>query len=384
MFFGTPAAACGVAFFLAPNKEETLTWASAASTVLAGFFSTLCLCLWIRHRKQPGQSGFPVLAVSCLVLSTLFKEDALVLPLVLLVLDGLVLRPSWDRKAITPYIVMFLWLAVYAGLAVAADNHSHWGIGPNLGTLNRWNVVASFVAERLLFAFDNSLDLNLPAVLTLALSLGCVVFRFWGKRTLLALTFAVIVIAAPLAGAVGGHVFEERFNYAPDIFAALLWVIAARAALRSPSLMTRTAGCATLLLIVGNYLFFANSAAVKMIAFFTLPILYIACRIWPERKDVFILLIISEATAGLSLFVTDPRETLLLCALLTLAYVCVARAGNARQRLDACLASVVAYAFPLWGLLLAVPSVYSGTRGSGPRLSPAQEENDCPEPAASG
>ena len=353
-------ALCAAAFLIAPNKDEALWWACCASTLLAGLFSAISVYLWLRYREAPGQSVFLWISIACVVLATLFKEDAFPVPIILLAIDLLVLRPKWNWKTIVPYILLFTWLAVYATLSIIAYNHTSLRkYGYNVGVKNHWDVIVWFTSQRLFFPFSRSLDFELPAAVVLIVGLGCLLFRIWGNRTLIALMLAVIVTAATLPALAGPHGTGGRFNYAPDIYASLLWGIALSLALRSSYEPTRLLGYAFILsLMIGDsYPPLLYPYTAKMLALFGLPLLYLAWRAWNDRRHILALITISQAAAVASLVVLDPLWMALLCGVSALAYISLVREGNIRQRLDACTMSVMAYTIPPWGILLAFENI---------------------------
>jgi tetratricopeptide (TPR) repeat protein len=129
-----PAAAGALLYALHPLQVETVAWASGLKDLLAGALSLATIWLYLRavtptsavvegaESDEPPASRIDLvsyaLAIVCFVLALLAKSSAMMTPVLLLVIDGLLLRRGVERTArsVAPFVALAIPAAVIAKL----------------------------------------------------------------------------------------------------------------------------------------------------------------------------------------------------------------------------------------------------------------------------
>ena len=113
------AAAFGaLVFALHPVQVESVGWISGLKDVLAGCLALATLLCFVVYR-QAGRRRWLVGAMVVFVLAMLSKPAAMTAPLLLVVIDGLLLRTPWRRVAwaTAPFFVLAIPIALIARLS---------------------------------------------------------------------------------------------------------------------------------------------------------------------------------------------------------------------------------------------------------------------------
>jgi tetratricopeptide (TPR) repeat protein len=103
------AVAGALVFAVHPLQVEAVAWASELKDLLGGLFGLLAVWLVVRARHT-GRTWPYVAATLAFVLAMLSKPNLVSLPLVVLVVDGLLLRTPWRRAllSVAPWFVLAL------------------------------------------------------------------------------------------------------------------------------------------------------------------------------------------------------------------------------------------------------------------------------------
>ena len=236
-------------FALHPIHTEAVTWVASLPEVSFSFFYLLSFYLFMKSSDQgAARRGIYVLSVLSFALSTLCKEPALTLPLVLtayVLLQGR-RRAAWARvlPMLAPYFlvaVAYMAFRFYAlgGFAPASINRGLTGFQTfiNVFPLLAGYVLKLFVPSGLnvFHTFNPArsvLDAAVLAGLLITAGMALAVFSQASRRP--AVSFSLLLFIIPLLPAlyipgVGENVFAERYLYLPSLGAALLlaWLAAA-------------------------------------------------------------------------------------------------------------------------------------------------------------
>jgi len=118
------AAAVGLLFGLHPLTVQEITWVSERKTVLATFFTLLCLIMYLLHARRPNWKLYAG-ALLLFVLALLSKPTSIPLPLFLLLLDWWPLK-SLNRRTIVEKIPFFVLAAVSAAVTFVSQTRAAW------------------------------------------------------------------------------------------------------------------------------------------------------------------------------------------------------------------------------------------------------------------
>ncbi len=127
---------------------DAIFWKAAYGTPLNLAFYLLTLMAYLRFRKE-GQKGYLILAVFLYVLAILSKEEAASLPFVILLIELLVLRSSFNlsliRKTIPYGVVIILYLLInyiliYHVFKGESELVKHSSLRPLHTVLSSWTV----------------------------------------------------------------------------------------------------------------------------------------------------------------------------------------------------------------------------------------------------
>jgi len=123
MLFGRPWIAAGVAllFGVHPMTVEPIAWIGERKTLLATFFSLLCLLTYVRYTRK-GDWKLYTTCVALYVLALMSKPTSTPIPLVLLLLDFWPLR-RMSKSAVVEKVPFFLIAAVSVVVTIVSQRH---------------------------------------------------------------------------------------------------------------------------------------------------------------------------------------------------------------------------------------------------------------------
>ena len=344
--------------FLLTLPDETIFWACCASAVLSGLFSTIAIRLWLRGREG-GRSVDTWASILFVGLALVSKEDALMLPFVLVAVDivlfGGRLRERW-RQWGGLGVVLFS----YCVSAVVAYHHStHWKFETNVGRSNDWHVVVAYVGQYITFASVPSLGMG-GSVIAVFGVLALVVYRLRRYPLLNVLLLAALSTALIFPVASGVHGLAPRFAYTPDIYLSLLWAILAPRAVLSTNTVTRASAVA---LSTYTWGYLPSMDFVTMVSTRSVMIVMLVIFAWrvSRIRVVALLLILAQlppltaALAGVEIW----RPALVWCAV---AFACGPWLTKRRDgRLDsAALVYLAAGGLPIDTAIVAVVAALQG------------------------
>jgi Flp pilus assembly protein TadD len=247
-FFGA------LVFSVHPIHTESVAWAAGIPELTFTFFFLLSFYFYIRFRR----GASPILFVASLVsffFSTLCKEPALALPMVLVCYDFFVRREKvfplvpWLLRFV-PFGavgILYLFLRVYSlqGFAPRGGAHELTTFG---NILNIFPLVFDYFSKLVLPLNLNFFYTFKPvhsitearALLSIVFAL-VVLFILWRTYKISRLTlFSILFILMPLLPvlyipAVGRNTFAERYLYLPSFGAVLILSVCIRAAISKSS-----------------------------------------------------------------------------------------------------------------------------------------------------
>lgn len=120
-------------FAVHPLQVETVAWASGAKDVLCGLLSLCAIYQYILFTRAENKSRARVYYIGgavVLLLAMLAKPSAMVVPVIVAALDGLVLKRNWRKAARTAggWLVLIAPLAVIARFAQTTTDVAHVAI----------------------------------------------------------------------------------------------------------------------------------------------------------------------------------------------------------------------------------------------------------------
>lgn len=127
------AYSCALFFYINPIQIETYTWVSASKVILYTFFILLCMIAYVNFLKNKSFFWYSFTIFSFL-LACSSKEQAVILPLVLLLIDYYILKYFLSKKQLflkVPFFIISLLMGLYQlsfqklpGIPVAINNES--------------------------------------------------------------------------------------------------------------------------------------------------------------------------------------------------------------------------------------------------------------------
>jgi len=123
ILFGRPWIAAGVAllFGVHPMTVETIAWVGERKTLLATFFSLLCMLAYVRYTYRGGWKPYVACAV-LYALALMSKPTSTPLPLVLLLLDFWPLR-RFGKASVVEKMPLLLIAAISVVVTVVSQRH---------------------------------------------------------------------------------------------------------------------------------------------------------------------------------------------------------------------------------------------------------------------
>jgi tetratricopeptide (TPR) repeat protein len=232
--FWRSAALAGL-FALHPLRVESVAWASERNDVLGAFWFLLVLWLYQRHAERPGGRRY-LLVLAALLLGLMSKPMLVMVPVLLLLLDGWPLR----RKAFAeklPMVPLALISSFLTYLAVQRLGFVNWGATIPLSHRIA-NALVSYVSYLELTFWPHDLALPYPyrmvipwwqtagAVFLLA-ALTAAALWYGRQRPYLTmgwLWFAVGLVPAIGLVQAGRQAMADRFTYLPCLGLGLIVV----------------------------------------------------------------------------------------------------------------------------------------------------------------
>lgn len=108
-------------FCVHPIQAEAIAWVSASKVIFFSTFYLFSLCMYINYINKPGIFRYLIVFI-LFVLSVFVKEQAVLLPFSLLLIDYLLLK-KWNRRILIDKIP-FLLLAFIYGIIVVNENNA--------------------------------------------------------------------------------------------------------------------------------------------------------------------------------------------------------------------------------------------------------------------
>jgi tetratricopeptide (TPR) repeat protein len=253
--FGRPWVACGAAllFGVHPLVVEPIAWVGERKTLVAAFFSLICLVAYVRFARKGGRFGYAVTAI-LYALALMSKPTSTALPVVMLLLDFWPLG-RFGRKAVIEKIPLFLIGGISAVITfVSQANTSYVAPPQQYGGLARIPLVfaynTGFYLHKMLwpvslsphYAFPEPFSLDNASVRMYAIiGIGVVMFvaatSLWTRAILTGwLIFFVAVLPTMQVLQFSDVVASDKFVYLPSIGVVIVlgwalskaWNIAAR------------------------------------------------------------------------------------------------------------------------------------------------------------
>ena len=261
------AALAGLLFGLHPMTVEPIPWVSERKTLLAAFFSIICLVFYVRYATRGGRASL-VASMVALVLALMSKPTSTLLPVGLIMLDVWPLKRI-SRKALLEKIPFFLIAGVSAWITVISQRNALSVRMPNEYPITRAPLVIChnliFYLHKIIWPVNvtshypppEPVSLAQPAVLagvigTVVLVAVVLVALRWTRAPLAGVGFFFVVIF-PTMGVVGftHSLTSDKFAYLPGVgllmlvagAIAWLWTVRAGSARR----WVRIACCACVL-----------------------------------------------------------------------------------------------------------------------------------------
>ncbi len=259
---GWVSLAAALLFATHPIHTESVAWISGVQDVAAAFLGLLAVHFHLRSTRP-----IPIAPAVCYFLATLCKENAVVLPLVLVACDHALCRNASPRALSRRYAAQGVAVAVYLALRL----HALGGLAPTAarepsgfesGLASSAYLFARYVGK-LLFPFPLNAAYvfrPLPGLLDARSIVGMVVVGSFAAALFLAARrrsflfpslacFALPLLPALYLPALGNHPFADRYLYWPSVGLSLAVAAGARRVLR-PKGFLHPATAATLALIV--------------------------------------------------------------------------------------------------------------------------------------
>jgi hypothetical protein len=245
---GGPALVAALLFAVHPIHTEPVNWVAGAADLGAAMFA---LAAVVFHAGRAGESRLSKgLAGAAFFLAMLFKETAVVLPMVLLIHD-LLFRPSGDSRIwagrAMPYASA---LAVYLALRIpalggAAPVDAVEGLGPLAWAGSASALFLAYVSKTIApfhlgfwIPFDPPAGIRDPRVIGGLVVAALLVWVAWTlRRRAPQVTFAIVLFIVPLVPALYLRglnqgitaAFAERYLYLPTAGAVLAAAVAFQA-----------------------------------------------------------------------------------------------------------------------------------------------------------
>ncbi len=254
--------AAALVFATHPVHTESVAWISGVQDVAAVFLGLLAVHLHLRSRRP-----IPILPAVCYFLATLCKENAVLLPLLLVAGDHALRRDTSPRELSRRYAAHAAAIAVYLALRL----HALGGLAP-AGAREPIEFASGVASSAYLFAWylgklvfpfglnaayvfrplPGLLDARSIAGLAVAGAFAAALVVAARRRSLLFPSmawFALPLLPALYLPALGNHPFADRHLYWPSVGLSLAVAVGARRFVR-PARFLQPATAATLALIV--------------------------------------------------------------------------------------------------------------------------------------
>jgi len=247
----------GLLYAVHPIHTEAVTWVAGLPDVSYGLFSLLCIYLYLKSSDDGGLSrGLTYgLSVFCYFIAMLFKEPAVLVPVILAGMDRAYGRApggaAGHAKRYGPYMAAaaaYLAMRLYA-LGSFAPNPHHTELTAYLSAINVFPLFTSYLTRLALPVNLNGYDflhpvhsLLEPRALLAVLVAGLFAVAFFAayRRSGAAFTGMLLVVVPVLPAlyipATGENSFAERYLYLPSAGAAVLAALFFRRALCSDTL----------------------------------------------------------------------------------------------------------------------------------------------------
>ena len=194
-----------ILFAVNPVTVEPVSWVSASKILNYSFFYLLCLTAYMRYIKTPA-TGRYILVLLLFILAFGCKEQAVVIPLTLLLIDYVTSRRGKWTFFFVEKIPFFLLSAFFSVLTVISQGHS--AIMPEYGLGYRIIFGAFALCE---YAFKSLLPVNL-----------CYVYPFPCQP---GEAMPLFIYAYPLFVAIAAYVLYQVRNNKEVVFGVLFFVI---------------------------------------------------------------------------------------------------------------------------------------------------------------
>ncbi len=178
---GWPPILGALAFLLHPLATESVAWISSRGDLLA---MTGILGGLLFHGSS--RRGARLLSLLCFALGLLSKESAVVLPLLLVVVDGFSGGRALVRRRLVSYLPYLILLGLYVGLRLAVLDTGRFGQGEGLG-LSGEGLLASMLAGEAYYVLATLFPWWLTFELDLAAGAAAATVGFFLVFTLLGL-----------------------------------------------------------------------------------------------------------------------------------------------------------------------------------------------------
>jgi tetratricopeptide (TPR) repeat protein len=262
---GWPTLAGAALFAVHPIHTEAVAWLAGIPDLAVTFFCLLAFLLHLRADEVERPWRFRIASVACFAVALLWKETALVLPVLVAAHDVLVrgrrIRdrlPSWAVYAF-PCLLYFALRAHVLGGVAPFLRHPELGVGgyvanvfPLLGQyLAKLAIPAGLNAFHVLHPISSLLaPRGLVSLLATAGLAACAIAAFRTSRpALMGLAWTVVPLLPVLyIPALGENTFAERYLYLPSVGLSILVALVLGRAAREPKL-GRVAAAATAVLL---------------------------------------------------------------------------------------------------------------------------------------
>lgn len=211
-------------FFTCTYQNEAISWLCCGSVLYASVFSLASIINWMKYRESNSTSSM-VWTFLFLILALCSKEEAIALPIILVLLDI-----YWYKK---PLLLNWQWMGIfsclgtYLGLETIAYTHSvNFHYQQNIGGHHGVNleVIAHFLHLNLL-GFLPSVTPVGGFILPICIIIPLLFLRIGNNPLYKFLFVASVVSCLVTPAAAGAQCFSSRFNFYPLMFIIPFWVL---------------------------------------------------------------------------------------------------------------------------------------------------------------
>lgn len=224
-----------------PIHTEAVAWVAGLPELAFSLFSLLSLYLYILSKGKKSATVLPVLSVLSYVFAVLFKETALIFPLILLAYDAIFREPGQPLRVLNyvPYLaVIGLYLMVRVSvLGNFVPIQRYGGLSTYQYAINILPLFTDYLGKLILPVNLNAYHvfhpltsiLEVKGILSLVISSVFVVFAWIMMKKDKTAFFGLTLIVLPLlpvlyVSGVGENTFAERYLYLPSFGFSLLLV----------------------------------------------------------------------------------------------------------------------------------------------------------------